>query len=89
MGSVASFFVSGWTARSTSSSVTALRCAAGRHRQRPAGLPALRAGLRGDRWKALEAAGAHPQRPLWASTGVKDPAYDDTRYVVELVAPAW
>jgi transaldolase len=41
----------------------------------------------GERWKALEAAGAHPQRPLWASTGVKDPAYDDTRYVVELVAP--
>jgi transaldolase len=40
-----------------------------------------------DRWKALEAAGARPQRPLWASTGVKDPAYDDTRYVVELVAP--
>lgn len=39
-----------------------------------------------DRWKALAAAGAHPQRPLWASTGVKDPAYDDTRYVVELVA---
>jgi transaldolase len=41
----------------------------------------------GDRWKALERAGAHPQRPLWASTGVKDPAYEDTRYVVELVAP--
>jgi transaldolase len=40
-----------------------------------------------DRWKALEAAGAHVQRPLWASTGVKDPAYDDTMYVVELVAP--
>ena len=40
-----------------------------------------------DRWKALESAGAKPQRPLWASTGVKDPAYDDTRYVVELVAP--
>jgi transaldolase len=40
-----------------------------------------------DRWKALEAAGAHKQRPLWASTGVKDPAYDDTMYVVELVAP--
>ena len=38
-----------------------------------------------DRWKALEAAGARPQRPLWASTGVKDPTYDDTRYVVELV----
>jgi len=40
-----------------------------------------------ERWKALEAAGAHPQRPLWASTGVKDPAYDDTMYVVDLVAP--
>jgi transaldolase len=39
------------------------------------------------RWQALEAAGAHRQRPLWASTGVKDPAYDDTMYVVELVAP--
>ena len=39
-----------------------------------------------DRWKALEAAGAKPQRPLWASTGVKDPAYDDTQYVVELAA---
>src|SRR4051794_4725867 len=40
-----------------------------------------------DRWKALEKAGAKPQRPLWASTGGKDPAYDDTQYVVELVAP--
>ena len=39
-----------------------------------------------DRWQALEAAGANRQRPLWASTGVKDPAYDDTMYVVELVA---
>jgi transaldolase len=41
----------------------------------------------GDRWKALAAKGAHPQRPLWASTGVKDPSYPDTRYVVDLVAP--
>jgi transaldolase len=40
-----------------------------------------------ERWQALKAAGAHEQRPLWASTGVKDPAYDDTMYVVELVAP--
>lgn len=39
------------------------------------------------RWRALEAAGAHRQRPLWASTGVKDPAYRDTMYVEELVAP--
>ncbi|MFJ4990389.1 transaldolase family protein, partial [Streptomyces sp. NPDC088732] len=41
----------------------------------------------GDRWAALAAAGAHKQRPLWASTGVKDPAYPDTMYVDELVAP--
>ena len=41
----------------------------------------------GERWAAIAAAGARPQRPLWASTGVKDPAYDDTQYVVELVAP--
>jgi transaldolase len=40
-----------------------------------------------DRWQALKAAGAHEQRPLWASTGVKDPAYGDTMYVAELVAP--
>ncbi len=40
-----------------------------------------------DRWAALAAVGGRPQRPLWASTGVKDPAYDDTQYVVELVAP--
>jgi transaldolase len=40
-----------------------------------------------DRWESLEADDAWPQRPLWASTGVKDPAYDDTRYVVEMVAP--
>ena len=40
-----------------------------------------------DRWNPLASKGAHKQRPLWASTGVKDPAYDDTRYVVELIAP--
>ena len=40
-----------------------------------------------DRWQALASAGAKPQRPLWASTGVKDAAYSDTRYVDELVAP--
>jgi transaldolase len=40
-----------------------------------------------DRWQALAADGANVQRPLWASTGVKDPTYDDTMYVVELVAP--
>ncbi|TVZ96691.1 transaldolase [Streptomyces sp. BK340] len=38
-------------------------------------------------WPALAADGANEQRPLWASTGVKDPAYKDTLYVEELVAP--
>ncbi|WP_328402001.1 transaldolase [Streptomyces sp. NBC_00390] len=40
-----------------------------------------------DRWAALDKAQANKQRPLWASTGVKDPAYKDTLYVDELVAP--
>ena len=40
-----------------------------------------------DRWSALDAAGAHKQRPLWASTSVKDPNLPDTMYVVDLVAP--
>jgi transaldolase len=39
------------------------------------------------RWAALRAAGARRQRPLWASTSTNDPAYPDTRYVVDLVAP--
>jgi transaldolase len=39
------------------------------------------------RWEALSAQGALPQRPLWASTSAKDPAYSDTMYVEELVAP--
>ncbi|GAA3369991.1 transaldolase [Streptomyces sannanensis] len=40
-----------------------------------------------DRWAALDKAQANKQRPLWASTGVKDPAYKNTLYVDELVAP--
>jgi transaldolase len=40
-----------------------------------------------DRWRALEAKGAAPQRPLWASTGVKNPEYSDTMYISELIAP--
>jgi len=43
--------------------------------------------LTSPRWAVLQAAGARPQRPLWASTSVKDPAYPDTRYVTDLVAP--
>ncbi|WP_435768635.1 transaldolase [Nocardioides sp. SYSU DS0651] len=38
-----------------------------------------------ERWQALAADGAHPQRPLWASTGVKNPDYPDTLYVTDLV----
>ncbi|MFE7550638.1 transaldolase [Streptomyces gardneri] len=41
----------------------------------------------GERWASLDKAQANKQRPLWASTGVKDPAYKDTLYVVDLVAP--
>jgi len=41
----------------------------------------------GARWDALAAAGAHKQRPLWASTSVKDPDLRDTMYVEELIAP--
>jgi transaldolase len=40
-----------------------------------------------ERWLALREAGARPQRPLWASTGTKDPAYSDVLYVEELIAP--
>jgi len=40
-----------------------------------------------ERWRALAASGAQPQRPLWASTGTKDPAYSDVLYVEELIAP--
>jgi len=40
-----------------------------------------------DRWRALEAHGAKPQRPLWASTGVKNLDYPDTLYVSDLIAP--
>jgi len=40
-----------------------------------------------DRWSGLSTKSPNKQRPLWASTGVKDPAYPDTQYVVELIAP--
>jgi transaldolase len=41
----------------------------------------------GERWEALRARGAAPQRPLWASTGTKSPAYSDVLYVERLIAP--
>ena len=47
---------------------------------------AFLSSIRSDRWKELVAIGANMQRPLWASTGVKDKSYDSTRYVIELIA---
>jgi transaldolase len=41
----------------------------------------------GERWETLDALGARPQRPLWASTGTKNPAYSDVLYVERLIAP--
>jgi transaldolase len=43
--------------------------------------------LAGDRWARLARAGAHPQRPLWASTSTKNPAYPDLLYVDNLIGP--
>ena len=40
-----------------------------------------------ERWLAIQRAGGHPQRPLWASTGTKDPSYSDVLYVEQLIAP--
>jgi transaldolase len=45
---------------------------------------AYEAFFAGEAWESLAAAGARGQRPLWASTGVKNPDYDDTMYVVDL-----
>jgi transaldolase len=41
----------------------------------------------GDAWERLESEGANRQRPLWASTGTKNPDYSDVRYVSELIGP--
>jgi transaldolase len=43
--------------------------------------------FRGKRWEALKAKGARPQRPLWASTSTKNPAYSDVLYVESLIGP--
>ena len=48
---------------------------------------AFRASLATERWAALAAAGAHPQRPLWASTSTKNPDYPADLYVAPLVGP--
>jgi transaldolase len=47
----------------------------------------FREELGGERWRALTARGANMQRPLWASTSTKNPEYEDTRYVDQLIGP--
>lgn len=47
---------------------------------------AFRSTINTPRWKALQEKGANLQRPLWASTGVKDKRYEPTRYVIDLIA---
>jgi transaldolase len=61
----------------------------GRHEPDPAALAyqAYEEVFSSDRWRALEAQGANTQRPLWASTGVKNQDYPDTLYVSDLIAP--
>jgi transaldolase len=88
ISSVASFFVSRVDAKADAAlpagselrgriAIANARSAYGRYRARFAD----------PRWRPLHDAGARPQRPLWASTGTKDPAYSDVLYVDELVAP--
>jgi transaldolase len=88
ISSVASFFVSRVDAK-----VDALLPAGSDLRGRVAIANAHRAYARyrerfaDQRWLGLREAGAAPQRPLWASTGTKDPTYSDVLYVEELIAP--
>ncbi len=88
IASVASFFVSRIDAKADAvlPAGSALRgrvAIANAHRA----YARYRARFTDRRWLALERAGAHPQRPLWASTGTKDPAYSDVLYVEQLIAP--
>ena len=86
VGSVASLFVSRWDKAIAEKAPAELRnrlgIAIGQRTYR-----AYRTLLASDRWRRLEAAGARPQRLLWASTGTKDPAAPDTLYITALAAP--
>ncbi|GAA4987916.1 transaldolase [Kineococcus glutinatus] len=93
LASVASFFVSRVDTEIDkrldavgSPEATALRSKAGLANARLA-YQAYEEVFSTPRWQVLEQAGAKPQRPLWASTGVKDPNLPDTLYVTGLVAP--
>jgi transaldolase len=92
IGSVASFFVSRVDAevdkrldKIGSDEAKSLRGQAAIANARLA-YEAFQEHLMTDRWRALAAAGALPQRPLWASTSTKNPEYKDTIYVEELIA---
>ncbi len=84
--SVASLFVSRWDVASNKQLPEPLHnrlgIAVGRQTYR-----AYRELLESPRWRKLAAAGARPQRLLWASTGTKDPAASDTLYIGTLAAP--
>ena len=88
ISSVASFFVSRVDAKADAAlgpqsplrgrvAIANAHLAYGRYRSR----------FGGERWTVLREAGATAQRPLWASTGTKDPGFSDVRYVEQLIAP--
>ena len=88
VASVASFFIS----RVDSASDAALESVGNADLQGNIGIDNARLAharfrevFSGERWQNLAAQGARPQRPLWASTGTKNPAYSDTLYVDNLI----
>jgi transaldolase len=84
--SVASLFVSRWDVAVQSKVPPALRNRLGIAIAKRT-YKAYRELLDSPRWRKLAAAGARPQRLLWASTGTKDPDASDTLYIEALVAP--
>jgi transaldolase len=88
ISSVASFFVSRVDAKAdallpTGSNLRGRLAIANAHRA----YGRYRDRFADERWRALQEAGARAQRPLWASTGTKDPTYSDVLYVEGLIAP--
>ncbi|HEX2275015.1 MAG TPA: bifunctional transaldolase/phosoglucose isomerase [Acidimicrobiales bacterium] len=86
VASVASVFVSRWDAAADPHLPDELRGTTGVASARMT-YACYRGLLASDRWTALMAAGAAPQRVLWASTGTKDPTLPDTYYLTALAAP--
>ena len=86
--SVASFFVSRIDTKADAMlAPTRRRGVASRSPTRTTPTGATWRASRGERWGRLQQHGARPQRPLWASTGTKDPGYSDVLYVERLIAP--